>query len=337
MFTFVAMFISRLNCVAKRASAFPMTVSSISLTLLGLASFSSQCQGLNLHEVAIPQHSVNTSYSLTGLMCAGSRWEESRRSDSLFYDPLAAILAGPEGRANPMGTWILVPRTRYGDDLLREFYHGKQGRQLVLLGAGMDARAWRLVMPELRVFEVDQPTTFDFKEPLVRGKPLTVKERVVVGSDFVAGGGEDVVHGNHVEEPWAQALLNKKFNRAEPTVWLLEGLVYYLPESDIARLMRAIGHLSAPGSIVFHDAITQHYVGMGIRPGGAPFVSGSDDYGYLWNHYAGFANTTVLNLNSVQVDRRVRALRFVGHEGAKLTPAQCAGQNLVLFVRSEKT
>eukprot|EP00966_Prymnesium_polylepis_P228316 5284102-Prymnesium_polylepis.1 len=73
-----------------------------------------------------------------------------------------------------MGSWIMVPRTRYGDDLLEQYYQ-KGCRQLVLLGAGMDARAYRVTgLPELRVFEVDQQTTFDVKEPLLAGEQISV-------------------------------------------------------------------------------------------------------------------------------------------------------------------
>ena len=61
------------------------------------------------------------------------------------------------------------------DEVLPKHYTKKQNpcRQLVLLGAGMDARAYRLdkslygrEKDGLVVFEVDQPTTFDVKEPL---------------------------------------------------------------------------------------------------------------------------------------------------------------------------
>lgn len=45
-------------------------------------------------------------------MCAGSRYLESQRRDALFVDHLAARLAGPQGLAQPMGDWIMVPRTR---------------------------------------------------------------------------------------------------------------------------------------------------------------------------------------------------------------------------------
>jgi len=111
---------------------------------------------------------VQTPHSFTGRMCAASRWIETQRADSLFSEPQGYKLAGAEGRAQPMGDWIMTPRTRFGDDYLRELY--KRGaRQLVLLGAGFDARAFRLTgLEELHVFEVDQQTTFDVKEPILR-------------------------------------------------------------------------------------------------------------------------------------------------------------------------
>ena len=78
-------------------------------------------------------------------------------------DLQAYKLAGAEGRAQPMGDWIMVPRTRFGDDYLREQY-ARGARQLVLLGAGFDARAYRMSqLPDLAVFEVDQQTTFDVR------------------------------------------------------------------------------------------------------------------------------------------------------------------------------
>ena len=112
---------------------------------------------------------VDTAHSFTGRMCAASRWIEGQRKDALFADPLGYKLAGAEGRASPMGDWIMTPRTRFANDLVKEHYEGPAAaRQLVLLGAGMDSRAFRMTgVDELAVYEVDQPTTFDIKEPLV--------------------------------------------------------------------------------------------------------------------------------------------------------------------------
>ena len=115
---------------------------------------------------ATGEQCAQTPHVFTGRMCAASRWLESQRRDALFVDKLSYKLAGEEGRASPMGDWIMVPRTRFGDDYLRARYE-LGCRQLVMLGAGMDARAWRMDLPELRVYEVDKQDNFDVKEPLV--------------------------------------------------------------------------------------------------------------------------------------------------------------------------
>lgn len=68
---------------------------------------------------ALPE---KASHAFTARMCAGSRFLESQRSDALFVDPLASKLAGPQGLAQPMGDWIMVPRTRFGDDFVLHHY-----------------------------------------------------------------------------------------------------------------------------------------------------------------------------------------------------------------------
>jgi len=284
---------------------------------------------------------VSTKVSFTGRMCAASRYIESQRSDSLFTDPISRQLAGPSGMKQPMGEWILVPRTRFGDDFLAEKYNKRENpcRQLVLLGAGMDARAFRLDLPELRVFEVDQPTNFQVKEAVIddlarnaSSSLLTVKERQVVGFDFDSSKGHS---GSDAGNTWDGALEAQGFDRRVPTVWLLEGLLYYLHESDVADVMKKIGQLSAKGSAVFHDSITASYVSAGIAPGGAPFVSGSDDYAGLWREEAGFDTTFVRDFSTVSVNRSTRSLQF--GSGGELPPAKCRGRDRVLFVTSEKS
>jgi methyltransferase (TIGR00027 family) len=93
---------------------------------------------------------------------------ESARPDRLFEDPLAAefvAAAGwerprmddvpPEARAalGRMASWVSA-RTRFLDDLLLDATAGGV-RQVVLLGAGLDARAFRLDWPDgVRLFEL---------------------------------------------------------------------------------------------------------------------------------------------------------------------------------------
>lgn len=315
------------------------SLASLAFAVRSQTALSMTSRRIPTYDSGEPQ--VTTNHAFTGRMCAASRYEESTRSDSLFTDPLGAKLAGREGLAQPMGSWILVPRTRYGDDFLVKRVQQYGAQQLVLLGAGMDARAFRsfatsgtaspgsatTTLPNLKVFEVDQQTNFDVKEPLTEGEALTVASREAVGFDFATGkkGG------------WTKALLGRGFDPALPTVWLLEGLLYYLSDADVAGVMKDIGSLSAKGSAVFHDAVTAHYVRAGIAPGGAPFISGSDDYGQLWKEHAGFDASFVRNFGAVKVDRRRRHLALDSGPTSEATPLVCRGRDIVLFVEAEKT
>eukprot|EP00747_Dinoflagellata_sp_TGD_P205620 gnl/TRDRNA2_/TRDRNA2_79350_c0_seq2.p1 gnl/TRDRNA2_/TRDRNA2_79350_c0~~gnl/TRDRNA2_/TRDRNA2_79350_c0_seq2.p1 ORF type:complete len:339 (-),score=52.69 gnl/TRDRNA2_/TRDRNA2_79350_c0_seq2:547-1563(-) len=278
---------------------------------------------------------VQTSHSYTGRMCATSRYLESQRGDSLFVDPLAERLAGDQAINDPMGSWILVPRTRYGDDLVLRAYNQSLSpcRQLVLLGAGMDTRAYRLRnVPELRVFEVDQQTTFDVKEPLLQGEKLSVMSRAVVGTDF------SDASSNAVNPQWSRDLQVRGFDPNVPTVWLLEGLMMYLSISDQKALIEVVGRLSAPGSVVFHDAISKTYERQRISVAGAPFIGGSDEYIELWAELGGFDPklSSLRSIDDVWVDRQNRTLelRPADNKGLK---QWCRGRNVVLFVEVQKS
>ncbi|CAE7219153.1 unnamed protein product [Symbiodinium natans] len=261
------------------------------------------------------------SHAFTAKMCAGSRYMESQRPDALFVDPLASKLAGPQGLAQPMGDWIMVPRTRFGDDFVVQHYMGGT-RQLVMLGAGMDARAYRLRLPDLKVFEVDLPILLQDKEPLLEGESLTVQSRTVVPTDFSSG------------EDWSWKLQNTDFDPTQPTVWLLEGLMMYLTDTEAAQTLRRIGGLSAPRSSLFFDAISASYVHQRIVVGGAPFLGGSDHYGALLQDLASFSRTQVWDFSSLRIDRRNR--RLSKDWARSLEPTDLYGRNLVLFVESQK-
>jgi len=270
------------------------------------------------------QKMPKASHAFTAKMCAGSRYLESQRRDALFVDPLASKLAGPEGLQQPMGDWIMVPRTRFGDDFITEHYTKPRGvRQLVLLGAGMDARAYRLRLPELKVFEVDLPILFQDKEPLLEAETLTVQSRTAVPTDFSSG------------EDWSWRLRQcPDFDPRQPTVWLLEGLMMYLTARETTETFRRLGALSAPGSALFFDAISASYVRQGIVVGGAPFLGGSDHYGDWLRDVASFGSTQVWDFATMQVDRWNRRLN---KDWARtLSPAELYGRNVVLFVESHK-
>lgn len=230
----------------------------------------------------------------------------------------------------------MVPRTRFGDDFLRKHYYKQVNpcRQVVLLGAGFDSRAYRMSdVPDCVFFEVDQQTTFDVKEPLLKGDELAVRDRRVVATEF-----SGARQNSRVLPQWGLDLLAQGFDTSVPTVWLLEGLMMYLTIQDQKVLIKAIGDLSPPtgGSAVFFDGISANYVKQRIVVSGAPFVGGSDDYKGLWQEFAGFNRTVVRSFDGIRVDRRSRGLQFWQDPQAFCTPSSIRGKDVVLFVEAEQ-
>jgi len=180
----------------------------------------------------------------TGLTVAAVRAQETARPDRLFADPLAARFAeaggldpdSPPGgrRSAALRVWV-VGRTVFLDELLAEA--SQQGcRQVVLLGAGFDTRAFRLPWPPgTRCFEVDTPDVLGPKdEVLAAAHAEPACERVVVPCDL--------------RDDWPAALRAAGLDPARPTAWIAEGLLVYLSAADVDRLLASVTRLSAPGS-----------------------------------------------------------------------------------------
>jgi methyltransferase (TIGR00027 family) len=187
---------------------------------------------------------------LTALGVAAMRATETARSDRLFADPCAAAFvhaAGYDPGARPapatheeiaerrrLTAWIGV-RTRFLDDVVRRAC--EQGcRQIVLLGAGLDARAFRLELPvDSRLWELDLPDVLRFKESVVRAHEWLPRcERTIVETDL--------------SEDWGSSLLRAGFGPRARVVWVAEGLLSYLPEEVRDALIETTGALSITGS-----------------------------------------------------------------------------------------
>jgi methyltransferase (TIGR00027 family) len=191
--------------------------------------------------------------ALTALMVAAARAIETHRPDSLARDDYAehfvrAVPAAatwpvrprdvPDGDANPL--WGRLSRyfglrTRMLDDVVL----GAGNRQAVLLGAGLDTRAFRLDWPPGSVvFELDQAAVLAFKQRVLDGLGAHARvTRHAVAADL--------------REDWARLLPG--FRPEEPTTWLAEGLLLYLPGDAERRLIDTVDRLSAPGSTLAYE------------------------------------------------------------------------------------
>jgi methyltransferase (TIGR00027 family) len=184
--------------------------------------------------------------STTAIGVAMVRAAELDRADPLFVDPLAAdfVTAAawtppeptPERRAGleSLVAWIRI-RTKFLDDVVVDACT-RNCRQVVILAAGLDARAFRLgLAPDITVFELDLPEIVAFKRDVVAAKDHRAScTRVAVSSDLTG--------------PWPDDLAAAGFEPALPTVWLAEGLLVYLTRAQNEELVDDVSRLAAPGS-----------------------------------------------------------------------------------------
>jgi methyltransferase (TIGR00027 family) len=189
-----------------------------------------------------PSHDpqVRASTLNTGPWIAAARALETARPDRLFNDPWAGLLAGERGKAaldaaayNP----FLPVRTRYFDD--RVLGAVLKGSQIVLLGAGLDTRAFRLPLPaSCTVFEIDYAEAFTQKESILHTVSSRCERRCVF---------------TDLSRPWIQALLDANFDRHTPTIWVAEGLLFYLADSEVESLVQDAAAVSCQGSTFLAD------------------------------------------------------------------------------------
>ncbi len=136
----------------------------------------------------------------------------------------------------------MAVRTRFFDSFFDDATRAGI-RQAVILASGLDARAYRLEWPAgMTVFEVDQPQVIAFKTTTLAdlGAEPTADRRAVAID---------------LRNDWPAALIDAGFDKSQPTAWIAEGLLGYLPPEAQDRLLDNISALSADGSRLATEAI----------------------------------------------------------------------------------
>ncbi|CAN5849858.1 class I SAM-dependent methyltransferase [soil metagenome] len=211
---------------------------------------------------------IATSVGSTAVMVAAARAFETDQPDPLISDPFARILVAGAGT----GVWeglldagVTDRLSEIDPEMATVFAHmrnyqavrthyfdayfaaaGAAGiRQMVILASGLDSRAYRLEWPTgTEVFEIDQPLVLEYKAATLTqhgATPKAVRHEVAV----------DLRHD------WPAALTAAGFDPAQPTAWLAEGLLMYLPAEAQDRLFANIGELSAPGSRIAAETMRE--------------------------------------------------------------------------------
>ncbi|MCX2710964.1 class I SAM-dependent methyltransferase [Mycolicibacterium sp. J2] len=197
---------------------------------------------------------ITSSVGSTALFVAAARALEARKPDPLAVDQYAALFCRAVGgqwadvvdgkntdsklTTADFGTHFVTfqaARTKYFDDYFKRA-SATGVRQVVMLAAGLDSRAYRLPWPEgTTVYELDQPQVLEFKrEVLATHNARPAAHRVEVPVDL--------------RDDWPSALRDAGFDASVPTAFIAEGLLIYLPATAQGELFRGIDALSAPGS-----------------------------------------------------------------------------------------
>src|SRR5207342_964916 len=116
-------------------------------------------------------------------------------------------------------------RTRYFDDVLLE--EARVGlEQLVILGAGFDSRSIRFsdALRTARVFEVDMPEVLALRTERFFGSQQTTASATAVSIDFE-------------RDDLGETLREQGYVAAARTLFLWEGVTYYLPELAVKAVL----------------------------------------------------------------------------------------------------
>ncbi|HTZ16107.1 MAG TPA: class I SAM-dependent methyltransferase [Mycobacterium sp.] len=207
---------------------------------------------------------ITESVGATALSVAAARAVATAAADPLIQDEFAYLLVSSAGQpwarlASPGLEWIGDDEHGRRSHLLACEYQAVRThffdtyfadavttgiRQVVILAAGLDSRAYRLDWPAgTTVYEIDQPQVVEYKTATLASAgaaPRATRRTVPID----------------LREDWPAALAGAAFDRTQPTAWLAEGLLPYLPAEAQDRLFEMLTQLSAPGSQVAVEAFS---------------------------------------------------------------------------------
>jgi methyltransferase (TIGR00027 family) len=190
------------------------------------------------------------------------RVSESKKPEGerLFYDPYAIHFISQETlepyndplKAKALHEYYerLFPgfansvraRVRYFDDIvMKSIDEGLE--QLVILGAGYDTRAYRIegLQGKVKVYEVDHPNTQCVKIEKIKEIFGSLPKHVIYAPvDFET-------------DNLGERLVEKGYDRSLKTLFLMEGLIMYIPPESVDETLSFIVENSGKGSIILFD------------------------------------------------------------------------------------
>jgi methyltransferase (TIGR00027 family) len=183
----------------------------------------------------------------------------------LFYDPVVKDLLGAPIRAllrlksmrnltikqmdalTPGIYGVQISRTRFIDDAVEQALSRGIG-QVVILGAGLDTRPYRLSgIERARIFEVDLPAVQEGKKKKLQKRFGRLPAHVTfIPIDFDKESLQDVFTGT-------------PFDPVSPAIFIWEGVTQYLTEEAVRHTLAFIG-AAAPGSVLVFTYVLKSFI-----------------------------------------------------------------------------
>jgi methyltransferase (TIGR00027 family) len=196
--------------------------------------------------------------SRTAMYAAAHRYVANREADSRFRGPdhLAGLFLPPRvkyflrfdfihrriRRKIPGVYEYVCARTMFFDGMFREAL-ADDIPQIVFLGAGYDTRALRFMdaIQGTRIIELDAPAIQAHKKELLQKQGMQLPPQLSFAPiDFAA-------------QDLGQALAKAGYDASQKTLFIWEGVIYYLTEEAIKKTLAFIRNNSGPGSYVAFD------------------------------------------------------------------------------------
>lgn len=218
----------------------------------------------------------STEFSLAKPVVA-TRALLSESPNNAYHEPLAKFFAGEEamdeavrkisfmtgGNTFSPGRneiYTVVARHMIIDKFVHDAVSGDPHgpNQVVILGAGFDSRANRFAehLTVTKWFELDLPAAQQYKEEVLRNHTILDPKNIVrIGMDLTEG-------------DWVSALEEAGWDPSAPTIYILEGLIYYMNAEQAASLLKSIPSVPKSRIIVtiVEESLQKLYERMGRNP-----------------------------------------------------------------------
>lgn len=207
--------------------------------------------------------------SKTAMGVAVHRADESTRPEGerICYDPYAVYFISSEMRHSlahnpdkvkeamdkynrylPGLSNSIRAKVRFFDDFVKKSID--EGlEQLVVLGAGYDSRPYRIAgLNKIRVFEVDHPDTQTVKMEKIKEIFGSLPNHVVY------------IPADLVSDDFGRRLLEGGYDRSRKTLFIMEGVIFYIPPKSVDNILDFIVKNSGKGSTILFDYFPQSVI-----------------------------------------------------------------------------